>query len=44
MAADVLVEEVFNFMCGSGGFVELSILLKQSSPLRSRKSKVKAKN
>ena len=44
MAADVLVEDVFNFICGSGGFVELSVLLKQSSPLGSRKSKVEAKN
>ena len=44
MAADVLVEEVFSFICASGGFVELSVLLKQSSPLGSRKSKVEAKN
>ena len=44
MAADVLVEEVFNFICGNGGFVELSALLNPSSPLGSTKSKVEAKN
>ena len=44
MAADVLVEEVFNFICGNGGFVELSVLLNPSSPLGSTKSKVEAKN
>ena len=44
MAGDVLVEKVFNFICGSGGFVELSVLLKRSSPLGSRKSKLEARN
>ena len=44
MADDVLAEKVFNYICGSGGFVELHVLLKHSSPLGSRKSKAKAKN
>ena len=44
MADDVLVEKVFNFICGSGGFAELSLLLKDSSPLRNIKSKLEAKN
>ena len=44
MADDVLVEKVFNFICGSGGFVELSVLLKRSSPLGSRKSELEARN
>ena len=44
MADDVLAEKVFNYICGSGGFVELYVLLKHSSPLGSRKSKAKAKN
>ena len=44
MADDVLAEKVFNYVCGSGGFVELYVLLKHSSPLGSRKSKAKAKN
>ena len=43
MADDVLAEKVFNYICGSGGFVELSVLLKQSSPLGSRKSELEAK-
>ena len=43
MADDVLAEKVFNYICGSGGFVELSVLLKQSSPLRSKKSELEAK-
>ena len=43
MADDVLAEKVFNYICGSGGFVELSVLLKQSSPLGSRKSEFEAK-
>ena len=34
MADDVIVEKVFNFICGSGGFAELSSLLKDSSPLK----------
>ena len=38
MADDVLVEKLFNYICGSGGFVELSVLLKHDSPLGSRKS------
>ena len=44
MADDVLVEKVFNFICGSGGFVDLSVLLKHSSPLASRKSELEARN
>ena len=44
MADDVLVEKIFNFICGSGGFVELSVLLKHSSPLGSRKSELEARN
>ena len=44
MADDVLVEKVFNFICGSGGFVELSVLLKYSSPLGSRKSEQEARD
>ena len=43
MADDVLAEKVFNYICGSGGFVQLSGLLKQSSPLGSRKSEFEAK-
>ena len=43
MADDVLAEKVFNYICGSGGFVQLSVLLKQSSPLGSRKSEFEAK-
>lgn len=39
-----LAEEGFNYICVSGGFVELSVLLKDSSPLRSRSSKAEAKN
>ena len=38
MADHFLVEKLLNFICGSGGFVELSVLLKQSSPLGCRKS------
>ena len=41
---DVLVEKVFNFICRSGGFVDLSALLKHSSPLGSRKSELEARN
>ena len=44
MADNVLVEKIFNFICGSGGFVELSVLLKHSSPLGSRKSELEARN
>ena len=43
MMAD-LVDKLFNFICGSGGFVELSVLLKRSSPLGSRKSATEARN
>ena len=43
MADDVLVEEVFNFICDSGGFVELPLLLKDSSPLKNIKSNLEAK-
>lgn len=38
MADDILQEKLFNFLCGSGGFVDLSVLLSRSSPLGSRKS------
>ncbi|XP_068694756.1 uncharacterized protein [Montipora foliosa] len=38
MADDILQEKLFNFLCGSGGFVDLSVLLRRSSPLGSRKS------
>ena len=44
MADDVLVEKLFNFICGSGGFVELSVLLRRSSPLGSRKTETEARN
>ena len=44
MADDVLVAKIFNFICGSGGFVELSVLLKRSSPLGSKKSELEARN
>ena len=43
MADDVLEERLFNFICGRGGFVELSVLLQQSSPLGCRKSEEEAK-
>lgn len=39
-----LAEEEFNCICVSGGFVELSVLLKDSSLLRSRKPEAEAKN
>lgn len=44
MADDVLLEKLFNFICGSGGFVELSVLLRRSSPLGSRKTETEARN
>ena len=44
MADDVLAEKVFIYICDSGGSVKLSVLLKQSSPLGSRKSELEAKN
>ena len=44
MADDhVLQTKLFNFICGSGGFVDLTVLLKSSSPLGSRKSEESAK-
>ena len=39
---NVLVEKVFNFICGSGGFVDLSVDLKHSSPLGSRKFRARS--
>ena len=42
MADDILVERLFNYICGTGGFVKLSVLLKQSSPLGCRKSEEEA--
>ena len=44
MADDVLLEKVFNFVCGSGGFVELSFLLKDSSPLKNITTELEKKN
>ena len=44
MADDVLLEKVFNFICGSGGFAELSFLLKDSSPLKNITTEVEKKN
>ena len=44
MADDVLVDKLFNYICGSGGFVELSVLLRRPSPLASRKSVTEARN
>ena len=44
MADDVLMEKVFNFICGSGGFAELSFLLKDSSPLKSITTELEKKN
>ena len=44
MADDVLDEKLFNYVCGSGGFVELFVLLKHNSPLGSRKSEKEARN
>ena len=35
---DFLFQKVHNFIRGSGGFVELSVLCRRPSPLRSRKS------
>ena len=42
--ADCLDDKVFNYICGNGGFVELSVLLERSSPLGSRKTKEEGKN
>ena len=36
--------KLFIYICDSGGSVKLSVLLKQSSPLASRKSELEAKN
>ena len=44
MADDVLAEKVFNFTCGSGGFAELSFLLKDSSPLKNITTEQEKKN
>ena len=44
MADDVIVEKVFNFICGSGGFAELSSLLKDSSPLKGIETEQEKKN
>ena len=44
MADDVLVQKVFNYICGSGGFVELSVLFSRSAPLGSKKSEKEARN
>ena len=44
MADDVLLEKVFNFICGSGGFAELSSLLKDSSPLKNITTEQEKKN
>ncbi|XP_068694762.1 zinc finger CCCH-type antiviral protein 1-like [Montipora foliosa] len=42
-ADDVLPEKVFNYICNSGGFVELSVLLTYPSPLGSRKSNLEGR-
>jgi len=44
MADDVLLEKVFNFICGSGSFAELSFLLKASSPLKNITTELEKKN
>ena len=44
MTDDVLVKKVFNYICGSGGFVELTALLGDSSPLKCIESKRECKN
>ena len=44
MADDVVVQNLYNFICISGGFVELPVLLKNDSPLGSRISELDAKN
>ena len=44
MADDVLVEEIFNFICKSGGFAELSVLLKNRLHLGIGKSELDAVN
>ena len=44
MTDDVLVKKVFNYICSSGGFVELTALLGDSSPLKWIESKRECKN
>jgi len=44
MADDVLLEKVFNFICGSGGFAKLSSLLKDSSALKNITAELEKKN
>ena len=44
MADGVLVKKVFNYICISGGFVELTSLLGNSSPLKWIESKRECKN
>ncbi|XP_078378802.1 uncharacterized protein LOC144661949 isoform X2 [Oculina patagonica] len=43
MADDVLVAKLFKYICVSGGFVDLGLLLNPSSPLCSKKTKLEAK-
>ncbi|XP_068694759.1 zinc finger CCCH-type antiviral protein 1-like isoform X2 [Montipora foliosa] len=43
MADYVLPEKVFNYICNSGGFVELSVLLTHPSPLGSTKSNLEGR-
>ena len=40
---DFLQAKLFSFICGNGGFVDLAVLLKSSSPLGSRKCEESAK-
>lgn len=44
MVDDVLVEKVFNFICGSGGFVELFLFLKDLLFLKNIKLNLEVKN
>lgn len=44
MEDDVLVKKVFNYICSSGGFVELTSLLGNSSPLKWIESKCDCQN
>ena len=41
---DVLFQKVHNFIRGSGGFVELSVLFRCPAPLGSRKSAPESKS
>lgn len=43
MTDHVLLTTLFNYICGSGGFVEFGVLLKPSSPFRSKRSKMEVK-